>query len=98
MISALRGLCPRPLDECGIEAATLRPAGRDDIRPDGSAPSRFAAARRRLDGSSDRPGSERLKPVRFQESSDTVGHLLEARLPYHQSVVGMGPEGLVYAA
>ena len=33
MISALRGLCPRPLDECGIEAATLRPAGRDNIRP-----------------------------------------------------------------
>ena len=33
MISALRGLCPRPLDECGIEAAASRPAGRDDIRP-----------------------------------------------------------------
>ncbi len=32
MISALRGLCPGPLDECGIETAALRRAGRDNIR------------------------------------------------------------------
>ena len=83
VISALRGRCPGPLDECGeVEPATsAEPAGMVASAPAGWQPT--GLARRRLEA------------VRFEEGADGVRDLLVALLGQDQAVVRVRPERLV---
>ena len=86
VISALRGRCPGPLDECGaaIAAGDERRTGRDDTSD--------RAVRANAAGP---PGPRRLQPVRLEEGPDRLGDLEVARLADDQAVVRVGPERLV---
>ena len=93
VISALRGRCPGPLDECG---AAGRPAWRDvaagrDDSSDRLAGNAQASRRHRAVG-------PELQPVRLQERPDRVGDLLVALLADDQAVVRMRAERLVLGA
>src|SRR3990170_3639739 len=84
VVSALRGRCPGPLDECGSVERIAWPSR----RPSPGAP-RDRPASEGLDTGC------HLQAVVLQEGADGIGHLLVATLAHDRPVVGVCPEGLV---
>ena len=86
VISALRGRCPGPLDECGPVGAGgvagpvgMIPASRGPHQTDAGGPARRPA----------------LQAVRLEEAADRIGDLLEAALADDQAVMRVRRERLV---
>ena len=82
VISALRGRCPGPLDECG-------PVGVGEIAwPTGMIP--VGSRAYQTDGC-----CSTLQPVRVEEGPNRIGDLLEAVFADDEAVVGVCRERLV---
>src|SRR4026209_2252020 len=75
VISALRGRCPGPLDECGPVGAGVF-AGPVGMIPAASRPHQTQPRRRALE------------PIGLEEPTDRLGDLLEAVLADHEPVMG----------
>ena len=83
MISALRGRCPGPLDECGLAGLDGDPVATDrDDTNERAAPPLVAVA-----GGLGRCLKTRSESVRLQESADRLRDLLVAALADDEPVV-----------